>query len=87
MVETQTGAKRIRAGLPGVWKSGDKTGTFVGAKGLGNKTNDLAITWPPGRPPVMIAAFLETPYHGDDIRDADQRVLADVGRIAAGWLS
>jgi beta-lactamase class A len=86
MVETQTGAKRLRAGLPTTWKAGDKTGTGAGHKDIGNKTNDIAIAWPPGRPPVLIAAFLESPYHGDDIRDEDQRLLADAGRIAAGWL-
>jgi beta-lactamase class A len=87
MVDTQTGLKRIRAGLPKTWKAGDKTGTGAGNKDIGNKTNDVAIAWPPGRPPVIVAAFLESPYHGDDIRDEDQRVLSDVGRIAASWLA
>jgi beta-lactamase class A len=86
MVDTQTGAKRLRAGLPQEWKAGDKTGTMTGLKDIGNKTNDIAIAWPPGRPPVIVTAFLESTYHGDDIRDEDQRILADVGRIVAGWL-
>lgn len=87
MVDTATGAKRIRAGLPKDWKAGDKTGTGAGHKDIGNKTNDIAIIWPPGRPPVIVTAFLESAYHGDDIRDEDQRVLADVGRITSGWLA
>jgi beta-lactamase class A len=86
MADTTTGLSRIRAGLPKEWKAGDKTGTMTGVKDIGNKTNDIAIAWPPGRPPVIIAAFLETPYHGEDIRAQDQRVLADAGRIAASWL-
>jgi beta-lactamase class A len=86
MADTQTGVKRLRAGLPQDWKAGDKTGTTAGIKDAGNKTNDVAIAWPPGRPPVIVAAFLETPYNGEDIREQDQRLLADVGRIAAGWL-
>jgi beta-lactamase class A len=86
MVETQTGARRLRAGLPDRWKAGDKTGTMTGQKDLGNKTNDVAIAWPPGRRPVVIAAFLESPHHGDSIRDEDQQVLAGAGRIAADWI-
>jgi beta-lactamase class A len=84
MIDTQTGAKRIRAGLPKDWKAGDKTGTGAGHKDIGNKTNDIAIIWPPGRPPALIAAFLETPYHGDDIRDEDQRVLGEASILVAG---
>jgi beta-lactamase class A len=87
MIDTETGLKRIRAGLPNDWKAGDKTGTGAGHTDIGNKTNDIAIAWPPGRPPIIITAFLESPYHGDDIRDEDQRVLADVGRIASSWLT
>lgn len=84
MADTQTGAKRLRAGIPTDWKSGDKTGTGY-SKDLGNKTNDLAIVWPPGRPPVIVTAFLETPY-SDGVRETDERVLADVGRVLVGWL-
>ena len=48
-----TGDGRLRAGLPKGWGVGDKTGS--GANGT---TNDVAILWPPGRPPVLVAAFL-----------------------------
>jgi beta-lactamase class A len=53
MVSSDTGLKRIRAGLPDDWKAGDKTGT--GANGA---VNDLAILWPPGRKPILIAVYL-----------------------------
>jgi len=49
----RTGLTRLRAGLPGNWVVGDKTGT--GDRGA---TNDNAIAWPPGRAPVLIAAYL-----------------------------
>jgi len=51
---TQTGAGRLRAGLPKTWRVGHKTGTG----GLGNSTNDIAIAWPPGRAPVLVCAYL-----------------------------
>ena len=45
--------KRIRAGLPSGWSSGDKTGT-----GENGTANDVAIVWPPNRKPLIIAVFL-----------------------------
>lgn len=85
MVETQTGAKRIRAGLPEEWKAGDKTGTGM-ADGMLDKYNDVAIFWPPGRAPIIVAAYYETAIAYGDTRDPFQAVLAEAGRIAARWV-
>jgi beta-lactamase class A len=82
MVDTNTGMKRIRGGLPSSWKSGDKTGTANSAN-FNNKTNDVAIFWPPAGPPVIVTAFYEADGKYEQTRDADQAVLAEVGRIAA----
>ncbi len=84
MVETRTGAKRLRAGFPPEWKAGDKTGTGM-ADGMLDKYNDVAIFWPPGRAPIIVAAYYETAFAYGDIRDEFQAVLAEVGRIASGW--
>ncbi len=85
MVATQTGTKRLRAGLPPAWRAGDKTGTAM-APGMPDKYNDIAIVWPPGRAPLIVTAYFETRVpHGGRMRDADQAVLAQVGRIAAQW--
>jgi beta-lactamase class A len=48
-----TGAKRIRAGLPPPWRTGDKTGT-----GKNGAAGDIAIVRPPGRAPILIAIYL-----------------------------
>jgi beta-lactamase class A len=48
-----TGAKRIRAGLPAAWRTGDKTGT-----GENGAASDIAIVRPPGRAPILIAVYL-----------------------------
>jgi beta-lactamase class A len=85
MIDTQTGLRRIRAGVPEGWVVGDKTGTGY-RETIGNKTNDIAILWPPGRAPVIVTAYLETPFY-DGIRDEDQAILAEVGRIVAQWVS
>ena len=82
MVDTNTGRKRIRAGLPASWVSGDKTGS-ANSPNYNNKTNDVAIFWPPARMPVIVTAYYESDGTYLETRDQDQAVLADVGRIAA----
>lgn len=84
MVATDTGLKRLRAGFPASWRAGDKTGTFM-AEGIDDKYNDVAIAWPPGRPPLIVSAYYEGPGRHDRMRDQDQAVLAEVGRLAAAW--
>ena len=81
MEATRTGRKRIRAGLPEGWRAGDKTGTGIGP-GEVSKYNDVAVVWPPDRPPLVIAAYYETAQPSEGMRDEDQAVLAEVGRIA-----
>jgi beta-lactamase class A len=82
MVDTTTGSKRIRAGLPASWVSGDKTGS-ANSPNYNNKTNDVAIFWPPARMPVIVTAYYESDGKYPETRDQDQAVLAQVGRIAA----
>lgn len=54
MRNCRTGRERLRARLPAGWKAGDKTGT--GDRGA---VNDLAILWPPARPPILVACYLK----------------------------
>jgi beta-lactamase class A len=82
MRRTETGARRLRAGLPPEWNAGDKTGTGW-YDDLANKYNDVAIAFPPGGSPVAIAAYYEGPGPFPNVRPEDEAVLAQVGRIAA----
>ncbi len=86
MVATQTGKARIRAGVPTTWRAGDKTGSFQ-QEGLPNRHNDVAIVWPPGRKPLVIATYFEARDYFDPMRAEDNAVLAAVGRIAAEWIT
>ena len=73
MIACETGAARLRAGLPSGWRVGDKTGT--GDRGA---VNDVAIAWPPARAPILIAAFLA----GSTRPAADlEAAHADIARI------
>jgi len=79
-IATQTGLKRLRAGLPADWRAGDKTGTMNGAD-YADKYNDIAILWRPGKAaPLIVTAYFEAAKSGPD----PEGVLAEVGRIVAG---
>lgn len=72
LIANKTGDKRLRAGLPAGVRVGDKTGT------ADNNNNDLAIVWPQGRAPILIASYLQTTKLDDAGRDA---VHASVARL------
>jgi beta-lactamase class A len=78
MLDCETGLQSLRAGLPAGWKAGDKTGQWDG-HGVG-ANNDVAIVWPPGRKPLLAAAYYMNGATGPAARKA---VLAEVGRIVA----
>ncbi len=85
MEATQTGTRRLRAGLPKGWRAGDKTGTGLHPS-MQDLTNDVAIVWPgPDRAPWLIAAYYEGPRRSLDIQAADEAVLAEVGRLVGRW--
>ncbi len=78
LVANKTGFRRLRAGLPPGWRVGDKTGN--NGKDI---TNDVAIAWPPGRKPILLAVFHDR--GGDE--DARNAVHAEVARavVKAGF--
>jgi beta-lactamase class A len=87
LVANQTGDKRLRAGLPAGWKAagwkvGDKTGSW--GDGKTGTTNDIAVIWPPGRPPLLITAYLTDATLNGPGRDA---IIAEVARlvVASGY--
>jgi beta-lactamase class A len=71
MTTSTPGLTRIRAGLPAGWRVGDKAGTGD------TETNDVVIARPPGRAPILIAAYYAAPK--------GEAVLREVGAIVAGW--
>ncbi|MBK1713633.1 class A beta-lactamase [Rubrivivax gelatinosus] len=79
MVASSTGAKRLRAGFPADWKVGDKTGS--GGEGT---TNDVAVVWPPGRAPLLVAAYLTECQAPLEAREAALALVAR--RVRVGLL-
>jgi beta-lactamase class A len=78
LVANTTGEKRLRAGLPRTWRVGDKTGTMDGRWA---STIDIAIAWPPGRAPLVIAGFVTD--HPSTA--AGETALAEVARQTVAW--
>lgn len=75
LMATQTGSRRLRAGLPAGWRLGHKTGT-----GEQGSTNDVAVCWPPQGEPLIITSFLTQSAAPFEAREA---VLAEVARQVA----
>jgi beta-lactamase class A len=72
----QMGSKRIGAALPAGWSMGDKTGT-----GDYGTANDLALIWPPSRPPILLAIYQTQREQDAKARDD---VIAAAARIVLG---
>jgi beta-lactamase class A len=79
LLACRTGDKRLRAGLPEGWQCGDKTGS-----GDNGATNDIAVLWPPQRPPVIVAAYLTQTTAKYEDREA---TLAEVARATVAALA
>ena len=79
MVSNKTGDKRLRDGLPRDWRVGDKTGT-----GVNGTANDVAVIWPTGKPPVILASYLT--QTAADFKQHDA-IHADVARAVAAALN
>ena len=75
LVGCKTGDAKLRAGLPKSWRVGDKTGS-----GDHGSSNDAAVIWPNGEPPVIVTSYLTEPAAPDDKRNA---APAAVGRAVA----
>jgi beta-lactamase class A len=75
MVDSPTGANRLKAGVPAGWRVAHKTGT-----GGYGPTNDVGLLYPPTGEPVIVAAY----YHATSASSgaANEAVIADATRLA-----
>lgn len=79
MRDCTTGAGRIRAGIPTDWDLAHKTGTG----GYGS-ANDVGMTWPPDRAPIVLSIY--TTQHERDSRPRSD-IVAAAARLVAGQLA
>lgn len=76
LTRSTTGAGLIRAGVPGTWQVGDKSGTAS----YGTR-NDVAVVRPPGRDPLVIAVM--TTGGSPDTEPSDALVAAATRLVVA----
>ncbi|PQV54692.1 class A beta-lactamase [Paraburkholderia sp. BL21I4N1] len=77
MVACKPGLNRLRAALPADWLAGDRPGTSVE-----RETNDYAIVRPPGRSPLLVAAYYDAPGVSMELRET---VLREAGHVFVEW--
>jgi beta-lactamase class A len=79
LLANTTSGERFRAGLPADWTIADKTGG-----GDYGTNNDVGITWPPGRSPIVLAVL--TTKHEPDA-PADNPLIAKTAALLATALT
>lgn len=79
MRANRTGATVIRAGTPAGWAVADKTGTGEYAT-----RNDIAVVWPPGRAPIVLAIM--SSRQAEDA-DHDDRLIAQAAKLTLDALT
>ncbi|MES2263256.1 MAG: class A beta-lactamase [Pseudomonadota bacterium] len=75
LLNNTTGDDKIRAGVPAGWRVADKTGS--GAYGA---SNDIAVLWPPGRAPIVLAIYTT---HLDDKAKGRSDIVAAAARAVS----
>lgn len=75
LVGNKVGNSTLRAGIPPSWKIADKTG----AGGNGSR-NNIAVVWPDGRKPVVIAVYITQTTASFDARN---KAIAEIGSALA----
>lgn len=85
MTETRTGAKRVRAGLPANWVSGDKTGNSGSWPGMGYVRGDIGFTLGPADAPIIFAAYHQAPINRPMTANEVDPLFAQTGEIITGW--
>jgi beta-lactamase class A len=82
MIATETGVRRVRAGLPEGWVAGDKTGTsgLIGG-GTYNYIDIGFAEGPKGEGPITFACYFRARQTEDEMLPRGEQALARVGRI------
>jgi beta-lactamase class A len=89
MIDTPTGARRVRAGLPEGWVAGDKTGTSIWP-GIRPIYADIGFVEPPDdedfrRGPFTFATYFRPRLAIGDIDPAAETTLARVGEVLSDF--
>lgn len=84
LIDTPTGARRVRAGLPPEWPAGDKTGTSIWP-GMGSLYVDIGFVEPEGRAPITFATYFRARTRHETMEPEAEQALARVGEVLADF--
>lgn len=79
LIRNTTGDQLIRAGVPGTWVVGDKTGS-----GSYGTRNDIAVIWPPDDSPIIMAILSNREAPDADYED---ELIAKAARVIVEQLT
>ena len=80
MIDTPTGVRRVRAGLPEEWVAGDKTGTSIWP-GMGSLYVDIGFVEPLDRAPLTFATYFRARDAHETMDPQSEATLAKVGGV------
>lgn len=80
MIDTPTGARRVRAGVRDDWVAGDKTGTSIWP-GMGSLYVDIGFVEPPESAPLTFATYFRTREAQEGMDPGAEAALAKVGAV------
>ena len=79
LVESTTGTALVRAGVPAGWRVGDRSGS-----GSYGTRNDVAVVWPPGTGPLVVAVMST---HDDPDAEPDDALVASAAAVVVEALT
>lgn len=85
MIESTTGLKRVRAGLPEGWVAGDKTGNSGAHPGMGYLRGNIGFALDPSEAPTFFAVYHQSPVGAPIDGQRVDATFAQVGRLLADW--
>ena len=85
MIESTTGLKRVRAGLPEDWVAGDKTGNSGAHPGMGYLRGNIGFALDPSEAPTFFAVYHQSPVGAPIDGQRVDAAFAQVGRLLAEW--
>lgn len=86
MIDTRTGLRRVRAGLPENWEKGDKTGTSGDWPGMGYTRGDIGFVRAPTGDPVLFTVWHRAPIDNSIPARVADRGIAEVGSVLTDWI-
>ena len=85
MIESTTGLKRVRAGLPADWVAGDKTGNSGAHPRMGYLRGNIGFALDPSEAPTFFAVYHQSPVGAPIDGQRVDATFAQVGRLLADW--